>query len=67
MSDISALSAVNVGDLARWHNYTQTGWVERTGRVTRKLTPEVWEVCGSFGVKYIDPIACGLEKFEVQK
>ncbi len=62
MRPIEDLASIKEGDMAKWVNYTRHGWQERTGRVTRKLTPEVWEVCGNFGVLYIDPISCALEK-----
>ena len=55
---------IQIGDMAKWLNYTIHGWRERSGRVTRKLSAEVWEVCGNFGVLYINPAACGIEKLE---
>jgi hypothetical protein len=55
---------IKEGDLCKWLNYTQYGWRERQGRVTRILSKEVWEVCGNFGVLYIDPVACGIERIE---
>ena len=58
------MDKIKVGDMAKWLNYTQYGWRERNGRVTRILTPETWEVCGNFGVLYINPLACAIEKLE---
>jgi len=55
---------IQVGDMAAWRNWTREGWKTRVGRVTRKLTPEVWEVCGNFGVKLINPEACGIRRVE---
>lgn len=55
---------IAVGDLATWRNWTREGYVTRTGRVTRKLSADVWEVCGYFGVKYINPKACEIRKVE---
>ena len=58
------MEEIQVGDMATWRNWTSEGWVVRRGRVTRKLTPEVWEVCGNFGVKFINPTACEIRKVE---
>lgn len=56
------MDSINIGDMCTWVAYTQYGWRNRKGRVTRKLTACTWEVCGDFGVHYIDPKACAIEK-----
>lgn len=57
---------IETGDLATWRVYVPRDgkWETRNGRVTRKLGPETWEVCGNFGVRFIDPIACEIQKLE---
>lgn len=55
-----------VNDLATWTAYClrEGRFITRNGRVTHKLCAEVWEVCGNFGVHYINPIACEIRKLE---
>ena len=56
------MESIEIGDMATWRNWSREGWIKREGRVTRKLTPDTWEVCGLFGVKFINPRACGIKK-----
>lgn len=56
------MDSIAIGDVCTWTTYTQYGWRERKGRVTRKLTACTWEVVGDFGVHFIDPKACQIKK-----